>query len=103
MYPEAVVHRCSIKKVPSRFCQLHRKLSCRSLFFNKVVRLKPPAFNFIKEETPALVSSSEFRKAFGKTYFDNCSYILSELFITANFSFGYYDVTDPFIISFISE
>ena len=59
IYPEAVVHSCSVKKVSSKFCKLHRKPPVSESLFNKVAGLRPPAFNFIKKETPALVFSSE--------------------------------------------
>ena len=64
--PEAVVHGYSVKKVSSTFCKLWKR---RSLCFNKIAGLRPPVFNFVKKETPALVFSSEFCKIFENTCF----------------------------------
>ena len=91
----------------SKFCIIRNHL-CRSFFFNKVAGLRPPAFNFIKKGTLTLVFSRTFCKIFENTYFveppgEDCSYVFSKLFMTGNFSFCNYNVTNSFIISFISE
>ena len=42
------------------FAKFRGKHLCQSLFFDKVVGLRPQAYNFIKKETLAQVFSSEF-------------------------------------------
>ena len=38
---EAVVQRCSVKKVVLKISQISQENMCRNLFFNKVVGLRP--------------------------------------------------------------
>ena len=73
MFPDAVVHSCSVKMFSSTFCKLHGKPAVSESLFDKIAGLKPLARNFIKEETAALVFSSEFCKIFENTYFDDYS------------------------------
>ena len=53
------------KGVLQNFANFHL---CRSLFFNKIVGLRPPSYNFIKKAL-ALIFSSEFCKVFKSTHF----------------------------------
>ena len=115
IYPEGVAHSCSVKKVSQSFPNFLQSFPnfagnhlCRSFFFNKVAALRPPVFNLIKKETPALVFYSELCKIFWEHLLsgapaDDCSCIFSKIFMTANFSFCNYDITNCFIISFLSE
>ena len=59
---EAVVRRCSVKKVSLKnFTKFTGKHLCQSLFFNKVASLRP--------ETLAQVFSREFCEIFKNTFF----------------------------------
>ena len=63
---EAVIRRCSVKKVFLKISQNSQEnTSTRVFFFNKV---RPQVCNFIKKETLALVFSCEFCEIFKNTY-----------------------------------
>ena len=57
---EAVVQRCSVKKVFLEISQNSQENTCARVFFNKVAGLRPYACNFIKNETLAQMFSYEF-------------------------------------------
>ena len=63
-YTEAVVWRCSVKKIFTKFTGKHL---CQGPFFNKVADLE--AYDIIKKETLAQVFSCEFCEIFKNTYF----------------------------------
>ena len=67
---EAVVCRCSVKKVFLEISQNSQENTCvRDSFLNKVAGLRPKACNFIKKETLAQVFSCEFCKISKSNFF----------------------------------
>ena len=61
---EAVVHRCSAKKVFLKISQNKQENTCSRVYF--LIKL---AYNFIKKETLEQVFSCEFSEIFKNTYF----------------------------------
>ena len=93
IYPEAVVHSCSVKKVfkifAGNFTGNHR---CEGLFFlKKIAGWGPPVLDFVKKETPALVFSSELCK-----HLRTCK----KRFVLTNFLNFYHIELPPRLISF---
>ena len=64
---EAVVQRCSVKKVFLKFLQNSRENTCAGVSFLKSYR--PEACNFFKKETLAQVFSGEFCEISMNTFF----------------------------------
>ena len=97
IYPEAVVHSCSVKKM---FFKILETSTCAGVFSNKVAGLRPPSNNSLKKKTAALVFSCGFCKIFKNTYFvehlRTLHLHISEIFMTTNFSFWNYDVINFF-------
>ena len=58
------------KGVLRNFAKFTGKHQCQSLFFNKVVGLRPEACNFIKKEALAQVFSCEFCQISKNTFCD---------------------------------
>ena len=50
IYPEAVVHSCSVTKM---FLKILQTSTCAGVFFNKVAGLRSPSYNFIKKDSGA--------------------------------------------------
>ena len=95
IYPEAVVHSCSVKKVfkifAGNFTGNHR---CEGLFFlKKIAGWGPPVLDFVKKETPALVFSSELCK-----HLRTCK----KRFVLKNFLNFYHIESPPFLVSFFN-
>ena len=67
--PEAVVWRCSVKKVFLKIHKINRKHLCQSLFFSKAADLRPEVCNLIKKETLAQVFSCEICEILKNTFF----------------------------------
>ena len=44
IYPEAVVHSCSVKEVLFKILQTS---TCAGVFFNEAADLRPPSYDFI--------------------------------------------------------
>ena len=65
IYPEAVVHSCSVKKVLFKIFETSNRVE---VFLNKARGLRPPSYNSLKQ-TPELVFSCEFCEMFKNTYF----------------------------------
>ena len=63
---EAVVQRCSIKKVFLKISQNPQENTCARVSF--LIKLKASAYNFIKKMTLARVFSCEFCKIFNNTF-----------------------------------
>ena len=65
---EAVVQRCSLKKMFLKISQNSRESTCVSVFFNKVAG-KALSCSFIKKETLTQVFSYEFREILKNMFF----------------------------------
>ena len=65
IYPEAVVHSCSVKKVLFKILETSTRAE---VFLNKAPDLRPHSYNSLKK-TPELVFSWEFCEMFKNTYF----------------------------------
>ena len=65
IYPEAVVHSCSVKKVLFKILETSTRAE---VFLNKAPGLRPHSYDSLKK-TPELVFSCEFCEMFKNTYF----------------------------------
>ena len=64
---EAVLRRCSVKKVYLKISQNSQKNTFAGVSF--LIKFQAEACRFIKKETPALVFSCKFCKIFKNTFF----------------------------------
>ena len=66
-YREAVVQRCSVKKVFLKFLQNSQENTCARICF--LLKLQANAWNFIEKETLSRVFSCEFCEIFKNNFF----------------------------------
>ena len=77
MFIEAIVQRCSVKKVFLKISENSQKNTCASLFFNKVADLRPAT---LLKLTLTQVFSCEFCEILRTTFFHRTPLVAASVF-----------------------
>ena len=95
-FREAVVQRCSVKKVFLEISQNSQENTCtRASFFTK----RPEAWNFIKKETLAQVFSYEFYEISKNTFSYRTHLVAASVFKKSGFTYVSFLVNKEFQVS----